>query len=250
MPRFAEKYTDAQREAMAAAFDGGMSAPRVVELAAAGALVHDGEPLEPFEAKQSSVRSVAGTLRRRHARSDPTALVDLAPMDAVELLRRRALTGTEEMLLAEMKKPAAERDPERLKHIYRALRELQYLSGSGRKPGSPVDGKRLPADYPTRGGPAGALLADHHATDAPVHHGSPVPVEPDPAPEDVTPPETLEDRLRREMREDIEREMGRLVPPGQRDLVAASLAGSHEIADESRGSRRRRAPTEDISSCR
>ena len=58
---FNERYSDEERDALASAFtDRGIRpAARVVALANAGELEHNGERLPPFETNQSTVRSLA-----------------------------------------------------------------------------------------------------------------------------------------------------------------------------------------------
>jgi hypothetical protein len=65
------RHSDDEREALAVAFVDLRIRParRVVELAAAGKLRLDGRPLQPFEANQSTVRSLAWSYGRRRAGS-------------------------------------------------------------------------------------------------------------------------------------------------------------------------------------
>src|SRR4051794_21347150 len=107
MGRFAETYTYEQREALATAYvDRGLTAPQVVELAAAGALTYAGERLEPFEARASSVRSYGGALRRRRAGLVKSSLTEQAHRDAIEALRVRLISAADRELAAlERQKP-------------------------------------------------------------------------------------------------------------------------------------------------
>jgi hypothetical protein len=66
---FHEQYSHEQREALAVAYAERRIRParRVVALAAAGELEHNGAPLLPFEAKESTVRTLGSALLRRRA---------------------------------------------------------------------------------------------------------------------------------------------------------------------------------------
>src|SRR4051794_38046495 len=88
---FHERYSEEEREPLGSAYlDRGIGpARRVVELAAAGEREHDGQRLDPFITSESTVRSVAGLLRRRRAGQATSALASAPPRDAVEALRGR-----------------------------------------------------------------------------------------------------------------------------------------------------------------
>jgi hypothetical protein len=163
----AAKYTPAQREAMAAAFDQlGHTGKEVVELAAAGALTHpNGATLGPFTATESAVRSEAGRARyRREREAARTRLSELPWRDAVELLRCRL----GDMLEREMDRIEIERaqnpdrpiDAEHLRQLGRAVREFQCIPGPDDPrppaPGAKRNGVRQGGE--TRGGLAGPLL--------------------------------------------------------------------------------------------
>ena len=104
---FHERYTEEEREALASAYtDRGIRpARRVVELAAAGELEHNGERLPAFEANESTVRGLASGLGRRRAGQLTSQLSTAAPRDAVEALRRR-LVNLADARLGEMERHA------------------------------------------------------------------------------------------------------------------------------------------------
>jgi hypothetical protein len=78
---FHELYSEEQREAIASAYvDRGIHpARRVVELAAAGELEWNGQPLEPFTTNASTVRSLGGLLRRRRTGQVTSSLAAAPP---------------------------------------------------------------------------------------------------------------------------------------------------------------------------
>jgi hypothetical protein len=164
---FNPRYSDREREAVVEAYEDRRIRParRVAELAAAGELEFDGERLEAFEIPVSTVRSLARDARRRRTGEPPSDLLTESPRDAVEALRRQLINTADEMLKAENRKKPERRDPERVRQIARAAREIASLPGPTDPrppaPGAKVGGVRDGGQ--TRGGVAGALLADHRA---------------------------------------------------------------------------------------
>src|SRR3954449_11898117 len=94
---FHERYSEEEREALAAAYADRRIRParRVVELAAAGELEHNGQRLDPFEASESSVRGLASKRSRRRAGQVPSRLAAVDPGDAVEVFRRQLVAVAE-----------------------------------------------------------------------------------------------------------------------------------------------------------
>jgi hypothetical protein len=162
--RFDRRYTDAQRDALVEAYvDRGVRpARRVAELAAAGELTHNGEPVERFTVPVSTVRSLARDARRhRHS----TATLDsLAPRDAVERLRLRLIRAIDrELNRVERRQRAGEPvKGEELRQLARAQRELAQIPGLRDPlppaPGAKVNGVREGGE--TRGGLAGPMMRD------------------------------------------------------------------------------------------
>ena len=127
MARFAEKYSQRERDAMAEAVVDARIAPRrVVELAARGEL-HDGfgAPLEPFETNATTIRDLARRLRRRRAGLEVSALAAEPHRDAIEKLRRR-LISVADVQLAAYRRPSS------------ATRQRPTRSGSGRSSAASV----------------------------------------------------------------------------------------------------------------
>src|SRR4051794_31007310 len=131
MAAFQAKYTPDQREAIASAvIDRGASAPRVVELAAAGQLTDsNGAQLEPFTVPANTVRSEARKAKKRRQGKAASDLGKAEPRDAVEALRRRIVTMLDEELGVEERKRKGNRDPERVRQICRAMREAAAIPG-------------------------------------------------------------------------------------------------------------------------
>lgn len=171
---FSSKYSDEQRAAVVAAFvDGGSTAPAIVDLASAGTLEHDGEQLAPFEMPASTVRSLARDARRRRSGAMRLDLANAAPADALEDLRRRLVSAIDHELRQVERRQSAGKAVkgagEELRQLARAYRELASRTGPvGSRPAAPgakVNGAREGGQ--TRGGLAGALLADHRASAVP-----------------------------------------------------------------------------------
>jgi hypothetical protein len=195
---FHPKYSDPQRTAIVTAFvDHGMTAPAVADLARAGELMHDGEPLPPFELPISTVRSLARDARRRRSGAMRSELANAAPGDALEDLRRRLVSAIDhELRQIERRQKAGEVvKGEELRQLGRARRELAARSGPiDSRP--PVPGARVNGERDgglTRGGIAGPLLADHRATGAAPGWPTPPASAPKPADTSDTPDEGAPD---------------------------------------------------------
>jgi hypothetical protein len=163
---FHERYSDEQREAIAAAYVDRRIRParRVVELAAAGELMWNGQPLGPFETNASTVRSLASAHARRRAGLARSELAVAPPQDAVEALRRRLVNAADAGVTAierKQKRSRGEVSFEELRQAARAVREISALPGPNDPrppaPGARVNGRR--DGGATRGGLAGQLLA-------------------------------------------------------------------------------------------
>ena len=166
MTVLASRYTQWQREAIAAAYTlTTATAGRVAELAAAGELEHpSGGRLGPFQIPEASVRSIARRARVREAQAEALAeLWTLPPRDAVERLRCRLVDSINRELTRVVIEQEAGRplDFRAFSGIARALRELAWLPGptepQPRRPGSKLNGVREGGE--TRGGLAGKILA-------------------------------------------------------------------------------------------
>lgn len=164
---FVEKYTPAQREAAALAYEDRKVRParRVSELAAAGALEHNGQPLAPFKMPVNTVRDLVRDLRKRRAGLKSSELAKQPPRDAVEALRRRLVNLADRELAHEEKRKPGDVEPEKLRQLVRVVRELAALPGPADPrppaPGQRQNGQRNGAE--TKGGLAGDILAAHRA---------------------------------------------------------------------------------------
>lgn len=178
MTLWVAKYTDAQRDAVAHAWNvrGIRPASRVVAAAAAGELELDGERLDAFEISESSVRDLARKDRNRRAGRAAGTLADAAPLDAVESLRRR-LVGIAEHEIAALErrqKAGKAADGEAIRRLARAAQEIRRIperdAPANPKPGARPAGKHA-ADGDTTGpdaGTLGDLAAGMTATDPPT----------------------------------------------------------------------------------
>jgi hypothetical protein len=142
------RYTDQQRDAMAAAYvDLGIRpASRVAELAQAGELELHGEKVEPFTTFEATVRTEAKRLRNRRAGKVRSEMAKLPAQDAIEAMRRRLVTAWEqEMSCLERRKPG-NRDTEQIAKLARVAREIRAI---------PAPNKRIePEPRRTEQGPA------------------------------------------------------------------------------------------------
>lgn len=182
---FTPRYTEAQRDAIAHAYEDRRIRPasKVAALAAAGELEHQGQQLEPFTVPENTVRDFARILRKRRRGELTSELANQPHRDAIETLRQRYVSLADQELAYEERQPAGSRDPERLRQIGRLLREAAALPArddpAPRAPGSKA-GTGKQTEAPTRGGLAGAILADHHRSTG----EEPAPSAPDPQSED------------------------------------------------------------------
>jgi hypothetical protein len=164
------RYTPAQREAIASAYGQvGVTAGRVVELAATGALEHsNGATLGAFHTTENTIRSVGRRARlRRERMAAATSTADLPPRDAVERLRRHLADAID----TELRRVEIEQEEgravsgETLRQVARAIRELASIPGPNDPrppvPGAKVNGVRDGGE--TRGGLAGKILAASRA---------------------------------------------------------------------------------------
>lgn len=165
---FKRKYTAEQREAVAIAYEDRRIHPyrRVVDLAAAGDLEHNGVKLEPFTIPKSTVSSEVARLRRRRAGEVTSQLSGLPPRDGIEVVRQRLLNSADAMLQVEERKTPEQRNPGRLREIARMMREVAAIPGPGEPrppaPGQKVNGQRDGGE--TRGGEGSRILTAHRAT--------------------------------------------------------------------------------------
>ncbi len=166
----ARRYTRPQREAIAAAFaEPHRRASDVVELAAAGKLVHpSGARLGAFATTQSTVRSEARRARLRWQRHAATARVsELPPRVGLERMRCELADALElELRRIEVEQAHGRAvTGEQLRQIARAIRELAWIPGPEERrpppPGAKLDGVRRGGE--TRGGLAGRILTAHYS---------------------------------------------------------------------------------------
>lgn len=169
--RFEARYTQAQRDALATAYEDRRVRPaaRVVALAEAGEL-EPGLPAFRVPGGVNTVRDFARKLRQRRAGEHTSELSKLPPRDAIEQLRRRLVNVCDQVLQDIERTPAAKRDMERIRQAGRAIREAAAIPGptdpTPPRPGhtKTPEGKRPEGE--TRGGPAGTLLKAHRAQGA------------------------------------------------------------------------------------
>lgn len=177
--RFEAVYTDAQRDALAIAYEDRRVRPArlVVDLAERGELA---EGLEPFKVHGgvNTVRDFARKLRVRRAGEHSSALAKQPPRDAIETLRRRLVTVCEETLTALEKQKPEQRDVERIRQLGRAIREAAAIPAPTDppppRPGhTGKDQTTGRTEGVTRGGIAGGVLAAAHREGTePINAGS------------------------------------------------------------------------------
>jgi hypothetical protein len=171
MARFADKYTDEQRDAVAEAYEdrGIRPASKVVALAKAGELTYNGRQLDPFEMPVLYVNELARNLRRKRQGKAKSGLADTDPRDAVEALRRRLVSAADNMLQdVERRQRRGKhdpKDPELLRQIARAAREIAAMPGKDDPrpvaPGQKIPGTGANNGDRTQGGLAGSILHAH-----------------------------------------------------------------------------------------
>lgn len=163
MARFPAKYSTEQREAVAlAAVDQRVRPIAKIRAAAqAGELTLRGELVAAFDMPESTIRKEASDLRRRRLGQTVSALAE--EPDAIERLRKQLITMIEHEMNVTRRDQAAGKvvTGERLRQLGRALAEAESRERGERQtkaPGSKAGGTR--DDSETRGGLAGAILAD------------------------------------------------------------------------------------------
>ncbi|HET9598617.1 MAG TPA: hypothetical protein VFP65_23775 [Anaeromyxobacteraceae bacterium] len=184
MPPVKRVYTDAQREAVIAAYtDRGIRPARLVaELAASGQLAHDLEPFTiPIDTVRDLVRRERARRRKRAAQAEPQNAAA-----AIDALRADLLSAARAELLAVGRlrrtddpndDAAAKRRAGRLREIARAIREAAAIPDSSRPSPSPgtkpgqrdpaADGQHAPgAAKPGPTSLAGGILAAHRGVAA------------------------------------------------------------------------------------
>jgi hypothetical protein len=188
VPAFDRKYSNAQADAIASAWnDRGMRpAKRVQELARAGELTDPtGEKIPGFEIAEGTIRSLARHARRRRRGEIRSPLSEAGPRDAIEIMRRRMANMIDGEMAVEERKRVGNRDAERMRQLCRAALEAARLPGpTDPRPLSPAakdaDGKRTEGG--ARGGLAGPMMRDlrsngtgggtvQNAPPLPTHHG-------------------------------------------------------------------------------
>lgn len=177
MPAFVQKYSDEAKEAMyQASIARGLSYPRIAELARAGELTRsNGEKIPPFGIHVMYLGEIVRKEHRRRTGRAATDLAKLPPRDGIEALRRRLLSVADHMsddLAKQAKRDVSKADPERLRQIARAVRELAALPGPTdprpAAPGQKVDGHRDGGNA----NPNGKTMRDRLIADARRSNGS------------------------------------------------------------------------------
>ena len=180
MPSFATKYTSEQRDAIATAkADRGMTARRVVELAAAGELAPG---LAPFQTTVRTVNDYARKLVRARQGTEASGLTDVPARDAVEALRRRLVAAADHELRRierqQQRRNAAPVTGEEIRQIVRCVREIAAIPARD-EPRPVAPGQKVPGaggktnGDRTRSGLAGSILAAHRtSTHTDTHIGS------------------------------------------------------------------------------
>lgn len=181
---FPARYSDLQRAAVAAAWNGWgraqvRPAHRLSALAAAGKLEHEGEPLEPFDVPPATVREIGSRARKRRAGEAPGALHAMPHAEAVDAIRRRLLGiighELERAEAQQARRQAAPVEGERVRQIARAAREVAALPASPAAPRPAAPGDVEPAtgertSSRTRGGLAAAAAAARSGGAPPMGH--------------------------------------------------------------------------------
>jgi hypothetical protein len=165
---FDPKYTAAQREAAAIAYvDLGMRpAARVVAAAKAGTLRLGDEPVPACEMPEATVRDLARELRNRRAGKVKSETAAMPARDAAEALKRNLAAMCEQEIAAESRRRVGKRDPERIRQLARAAREIAAIPDRA-DPNPRTPGRRDPETGAmsnggaTVGGLAGTILKAH-----------------------------------------------------------------------------------------
>jgi hypothetical protein len=165
MGHLAERYSHAQREGAALAYlDHGMRPARLVrEALAAGRLTYDGEPVPACDMPESTILTNVTRLKNRRAGKVQSELAQLPARDAAEALKRALAAMTEQEIRALQRQKIGKRDPERIRQLARAAREIAAIPDRADpatvKPGEKIPGTQQTAGGKTTGGLAGAILA-------------------------------------------------------------------------------------------
>jgi hypothetical protein len=166
------KYNDAQREAVAIAYEDKRVRPagRVAEMAARGELqAPNGDMLEPFEIRADAVRTYGARLRRGRRGELKAGLTNAPPRDAIEALRRRLISAADDALKRSERRLRSNsittKDVEMARQIARLIREAAAIPGPEDprpvKPGQKIPGTGANNGDRTSGGLAGTILAAH-----------------------------------------------------------------------------------------
>lgn len=195
MPPFAQKYSDAERDAVRdyAATHPDATGNEIADLARRGMLKVAGEPVPAFTMPPATVRDLKRRARRAAEGRARSALETAPARDALEQLRRRLVSATDHKLAHVerlINNGAHERvNGEDLRQLARAVREIAAIPGAdgspaaGRRPGEHVPGTgKATGDAATdggrtRGGLAGSIIA--------AAQPKRINAEPAPVPEDV-----------------------------------------------------------------
>lgn len=182
MSAFQQKYSDQQKRAAVAAYlDRGIQPMKsVLAMAKAGELWHEGARVEPFDMPLSTFRSELKRERMRRVGRIKSQVAKLPAHDAVDQLRVRLVNLAASEL--DRQEKAKVRDPEKIRQIARAVREIAALPGAkeGRthQPGQRDPATQRQNEGPTRNGLAGAILAASRSNGG--NEGSPAPEPPIP----------------------------------------------------------------------
>lgn len=177
MPAFVAKYSPEQRQAVEnGKLERNLTYQRIVELAAAGELIKG----EPFEIPIGYVGHLCRAAMRRRLGKIKTGLASQPPRDAREVLRQELVNMAAAEIAVEKAKKAGKRDPERMRQLARAVREIEQIKGATEPdPPSPAtrDANGHQHGPTTKGGLAGALVKDHRrsAGGEPAQDATPTP---------------------------------------------------------------------------
>jgi hypothetical protein len=239
----AREYSDAQRDALAAAFaQPSVTAKRVAEMAAAGELVDaEGQPFKEFSVPESTIRDFARQARLSEARG--SALDDGSPRDAIEALRQRLIKLADAEMKVLEAQPQGKVDLERLRWVIRCVDDAAKIPRPPEpRPRSDERGEGTPRSPDATAPGVGSLITEHRRTlPAPTPEAQAV----TPAPEQ--PQSRLMDRFHREVEERMERLRQGQAERAVQDVEPVAVPEPVRNGDRPR---RRRRPEEDTSSCR
>jgi hypothetical protein len=169
MSRFTPKWNDEQKDALVHAYEDRGIRPltRVLDLARAGELQHQGEPLSPFDMPVQTARAHIKAERKRRLGKARSDVASMRHEDAIDTLRVRLLSAADKLLEKYEKQLAGGRvepDPERLRQITRAVREAASLPAPGQpRPAKPGRGENGKTEGLTRGGVGAGILSEARA---------------------------------------------------------------------------------------